>query len=362
MSDAQHAPPSLSGGMAGNPRDALRALEKRYADQGRLFLVHLDLTWRCPLSCPHCYLGERKSPELDTGAWLDLLDQARALEVAQVVLSGGEPMARKDFGILLEAARARGFAVLVKTTGLWLTAADADRFAALRWVLVDISLHSATAAIHDAFVGRDGAWAEAVRAVDALLARGVSVRIARSVVEGLEDDGGALWDWAHARGMRIIESTSVVPRRDGLPAGRASMSEAAQVGVVLRHMAHRPAPAPRVPDPAAPPCAAGHTRLYVTPAGEINPCVAWPRRLGHLLEGGLPAVLASDALARLRALRQGDRHQCSDCELRPTCDFCPGQAEILTGSPDAPYPAACSRARVLGEALRRLREGAGEGR
>jgi len=361
MTDASLNPPT-DGPIAGDPRDTLRALEKRYADRGRLFLVHLDLTWRCPLTCPHCYLGDRESPELDTAAWLGLLDEARQLQVAQVVLSGGEPMVRDDFRILLEAARARGFAVLVKTTGLRLTAADIDRFAALRWVLVDVSLHSANAEVHDAFVGRVGAWAKATRAIDALRRRGVSVRVARSVVEGIDDDGGALADWARDRGVRITESTSVLSRRDGLPAGRTGLPEAAQVEVVLRHLAKRPPQDPRVPDPEAPPCAAGRTRLYVTPAGEITPCVAWPRRLGHVAEGGLGAVLASGDLAHVRSLRQGDRRDCTACDLRPTCDFCPGQAELLAGRPDVPYAAACSRARVLGEALRQFRERAGEGR
>ena len=167
-----------------DPRPALRAMEDRYAARERLFLLHLDLTWRCPLACPHCYLPSRASDELDTGAWLDLMDQARRLEVAQVVLSGGEPMLRSDFATLLHAARDRGFAVLVKTTGLDLEDRDADRFARLGWVFVDLSLHSLDPAAHDAFVGLPGAWHRTVRAIDALSARGVHVRIARNLVAG----------------------------------------------------------------------------------------------------------------------------------------------------------------------------------
>lgn len=359
------AEPLVAGGLEpaeGNPRDALRGLERRYSERGRLFLVHLDLTWRCPLSCPHCYLGERQSDELDTATWLGLLDEARDLQVAQVVLSGGEPMARRDFGILVEAARVRGFAVLVKTTGLLLTAADVDRFARLRWVLVDVSLHSASAAVHDAFVGLTGAWEKAVQGIEALRTHGVSVRLSRSVLEGTDDDRGALREWAHVRGLRVIETTSVISRRDGLPAGRADLPEAARVEVVLRHLERTPPTLPGAPESDSPPCAAGRTRLYVTPDGVINPCVAWPRTLGHVRDGGLRAVLSSAALARVRSLRLGDRSACQDCGLRTTCAFCPGQAELLSGRPDAPYPAACSRARVLSEALRRLQGRGGEGR
>lgn len=338
-----------------DPRPSLRALEARYGQRGRVFLLHLDLTWRCPLDCPHCFLGDRLSDELGTEAWLELLDQARDQQVVEIVLSGGDPMVRKDFTLLLEAARDRGFVVLVKTTGLHLGPADADRFARLGWVLADVSLHSLDPAVHDAFVGRAGAWRKAVDAIEALRGRGVPVRITRNLLDGIPDDGGALRAWARDRGLAIAESTALIRRRDGAAAGRAPLEGDARLQAVQRLMALRPSVTPRPAAPSAPHCSAGHTRLYVTPAGEVTPCVAWARPLGHVRDGGLSRVLASDGLANVRALRVGDRAGCDGCALRPTCSFCPGQAEVLTGLAHAPYPPACEQARVLASALRRLR-------
>ena len=58
-----------------------------------------ELTHRCPLRCPYCSNPlelDRRSGELDTATWLRVLDEAAALGVLHVHLSGGEPTARND--------------------------------------------------------------------------------------------------------------------------------------------------------------------------------------------------------------------------------------------------------------------------
>ena len=51
-----------------------------------------ELTYRCNLQCPYCYnpLDLRSySRELDAAQWCDIIDQAAALGVLQLHLSGG---------------------------------------------------------------------------------------------------------------------------------------------------------------------------------------------------------------------------------------------------------------------------------
>src|SRR5258707_410594 len=66
-----------------------------------------ELTHRCPLQCPYCSNPlelERAGAELDTAAWLRVLEQAAALGILQVHFSGGEPTARKDLMALVRRA------------------------------------------------------------------------------------------------------------------------------------------------------------------------------------------------------------------------------------------------------------------
>src|SRR5258707_10109236 len=66
-----------------------------------------ELTHRCPLQCPYCSNPlelERSRAELDTDNWRRVLDEAAALGVPQVHLSGGEPLVRPDLDDLVRHA------------------------------------------------------------------------------------------------------------------------------------------------------------------------------------------------------------------------------------------------------------------
>ena len=57
--------------------------------------ILMELTHRCPLHCPYCSNPlelDRRSAEMDTATVLRVLDEAAALGVLQVHLSGGEPL------------------------------------------------------------------------------------------------------------------------------------------------------------------------------------------------------------------------------------------------------------------------------
>lgn len=96
-----------------------------------------ELTHRCPLQCPYCsnpVALSRRSEELGTDEWIDVLEQAAALGVLQVHLSGGEPTARNDLEALVAGARAAGLYSNLITAGVLLTR---ERLAALQAAGVD---------------------------------------------------------------------------------------------------------------------------------------------------------------------------------------------------------------------------------
>ena len=60
------------------------------------FRYFLELTYRCNLNCPYCYVGcERNKKELTTEEWKKVIDQLPFYSIATLV--GGEPLIRKDF-------------------------------------------------------------------------------------------------------------------------------------------------------------------------------------------------------------------------------------------------------------------------
>ena len=85
------------------------ALPSYKSNSGAAFMplrYSLELTYRCNLSCPYCYVGnfERKE-ELSASDWKAIINQIPFYGL--ITLVGGEPLIRKDFDEIFDAAIAR---------------------------------------------------------------------------------------------------------------------------------------------------------------------------------------------------------------------------------------------------------------
>jgi pyrroloquinoline quinone biosynthesis protein E len=91
-----------------------------------------ELTHRCPLACPYCSNPRelvRGNDELPTADWERVIDEAAALGVMQVHLTGGEPLARADLEAIARRARERRLYVNLVTSGVPLDRTRLDRLA-----------------------------------------------------------------------------------------------------------------------------------------------------------------------------------------------------------------------------------------
>jgi len=83
-----------------------------------------EITHRCPLHCVYCSnpieLTSRKE-ELATADWLRVFDEAAALGVLHLHLTGGEPLARPDLAELIEGARQSRLYTNLITSGIGLS-------------------------------------------------------------------------------------------------------------------------------------------------------------------------------------------------------------------------------------------------
>ena len=100
----------------------------------------LELTYRCNLSCPFCFINEdRQKDEMTTQEWLDIIKQIPFFGVISLV--AGEVMLRKDFNIILEKACRQTFGkVSLITNGLMLNKEKIDFFIKNNMLLLSVSL------------------------------------------------------------------------------------------------------------------------------------------------------------------------------------------------------------------------------
>jgi len=91
---------------------------------GLLSLV-AEVTHRCPLHCVYCsnpLQMQSANRELHTDEWVRVFQQASALGVLHLHLTGGEPLAREDITDLVRVGREANLYVNLITSGLGLTA------------------------------------------------------------------------------------------------------------------------------------------------------------------------------------------------------------------------------------------------
>ncbi|MGB9611679.1 MAG: radical SAM protein, partial [Bryobacteraceae bacterium] len=147
-------------------------------------LVFWELTTGCNLRCIHCRASatELMSPDdLNTGECLRIVDQLAPYAPFILVLSGGEPLWRRDVFEIAKHAVGRGIRVALATNGTLVDEAMAERIREAGIVRVSISLDGADAATHDSFRGHPGAFQAALRGIRCLQEVGVSTQINTTV-------------------------------------------------------------------------------------------------------------------------------------------------------------------------------------
>jgi AdoMet-dependent heme synthase len=297
--------------------------------------VHLDITYRCNERCVHCYLDHDDHGEMTTAEIKDILDQLSDAGVFFLTLSGGEVLMRRDFFAIVEHARRLLFNVKVKTNGVMIREAEAKRIRELGVEQVQISVYSHRAEIHDAITKLPGSLKRTIEAIRFLKSQGLKVVIANVLmVSNLFDNAGVM-ALAKELGVSYTLDPTITPKMDGdrsILALRIPGSELKQVftseelvGDVEEFCAPPPPPGEDVMDGL--PCSAGHTACYISPYGDVFPCVQFPLPSGNLRQQKFLDIWQnSPQLKDVRSIRARDLSTCSGCAHVGTCTRCPGLA------------------------------------
>jgi len=91
------------------------------------------------------------------------------------------------------------------------------------------------------------------------------------------------------------------------------------------------------------PCSAGHTACYISPYGDVYPCVQFPLPSGNVRHTPFLEIWRhSEALNEVRSIRLGDLTTCSHCDHLTSCTRCPGLA-YMEGNMRGPSVQDCEK-------------------
>ncbi len=312
-----------------------------------------EITYGCNLACVHCLSssGRRDPAELTTAEAMAVVDELAAMQVFYVNIGGGEPTIRPDFFDLVEYSVEKQVGVKFSTNGGTMTAARAQRLAAMDYVDIQISLDGATPATNDPVRG-EGSYAAARRAMDLLAGAGfgpfkISVVMTRLNVPELDDlaaladsygaelrltrlrpagRGAETWEELHPSQAQQRELHGWLLERPGVLTGD-SFFHLSALGEAL---------------PGLNLCGAGRVVCLIDPVGDVYACpfVMHPEfRAGSIRDpGGFGRVWRdSELFTDLREPKVGGA--CNACGAFDACQGGCMAAKFSTGLPlDGPDP------------------------
>lgn len=248
-----------------------------------------ELTHRCPLKCPYCSnpveLIRRKS-ELDTRAWIEIFQQAAAMGVLQVHLSGGEPASRKDLEEITEGARKTGLYTNLITSGVGLTQARLRKLAGYGLDHVQLSIQGAHARLADEIGGYRGGFDTKMQVADWVTELGLPLTVNAVMHRRNLDHIEETIALAHRLGARRLEIAHTqyhgwaYRNRSVLMPTFEQVERAAQVVTLERERLTGKMVIDYVPPDHLgkypKPCMGGWGRmgLCITPSGKVLPCHA----------------------------------------------------------------------------------------
>ena len=327
----------------------MQEMNERAAELGVPMGVHLDVTYRCNERCVHCYLDHDDHGEMTTAEVKDVLEQLAEAGTFFLTLSGGEVLMRRDFFEILEHARRLLFNVRIKTNGVMIRTQEAQRLRELGVEQIQISIYSHRPEVHDAITKLPGSLKRSVAAIRFLKSQGLKVTIANVLMTANMRDHAGVQALARELDVTYTLDPTITPKMDGdtsvlrlrIPGSElnAVFHNKDLVGNVEEFCAPPPPPGDDIMEGY--PCSAGHTAAYITPYGDVFPCVQFPLPSGNVRRQKFMDIWRdSPALNEVRSIRAKDLPVCSTCRHVGTCTRCPGLA-YMEGNMRGPSTADC---------------------
>jgi radical SAM protein with 4Fe4S-binding SPASM domain len=304
--------------------------------------VDLALTYRCNNKCSYCYTGgSRKTKELDTTDWTQILAKLWRAGVPQVVFTGGEPTLRDDLVPLV--SRAEEFVTGLVTNGRLLHKLSKS----LNEVSLDyvqVSIESNSQSVHDEMTGAPDSWAETVTGIGAAVKESLNVYSNTTLTKRNADHFTSTMEFLASLGVKGIACNSLICSGLGCKAiEKDGLSEEMLKGIL--HDACEKARELKIEFNWYTPtcykrlnpidlglgiksCSAAQYNVTIEPDGTVIPCQSlFNHQMGHIIKDSWERIWANKFAKKIRN-HYFVSDECKSCDFMETCG---GSCPLATG-------------------------------
>lgn len=303
---------------------------------------HLDLTYRCNLQCIHCYCRNLSvapwinQPELTLSEIKSLLDELADVGSLYLTLSGGEVLLREDFFEITSYARSKNFCVTLFTNGTLINEEVAKRLADLSLLSVEMSIYGSTKEVHDSITGKKGSFERLLSAVSLLKKYEVRFTLKTVLMKSNFHQAQEIAKLSLRLGARDFRvNVEISPKNDGSRQPQQEQISEEQIYSFFENFpAGQTQKNPHWDNPLEKPlCGTGAIGCYISPYGDVYPCIQLLIPMGNLREKKFSAIWFAPSLLlreldRLKTYR--DLGLCRTCKYVSACRKCIGLAHLET--------------------------------
>jgi radical SAM protein with 4Fe4S-binding SPASM domain len=340
----------------------------------------MEITARCNNDCRHCYINlsardrEAQLKELTLPEIEAIAGQAVELGTLWVLISGGEPLLRKDFIEIYVMLKKKGLLVSVFTNACLVTKKHIDLFKQYPPRDIEVSVYGISRGTYESVTRKPGSYAQFRRGLDLLLNSGVKVRLKamalRTNVHELPEiasfsrqytcdyfrfdpllhlryDGNPQRNTEIRLERLLPEEIVAIEQADEERATKLQKTcneliKADSEHTTCDHLFH---------------CGAGQGSFSVSYDGYFRLCstLHHPHTLYNLRQGTL-AEAWNEFTPRVRDLRSSDGkflENCRPCPIINLCQWCPANAYLECGVMDGWSEYFCQVAHARAEAIKK---------
>lgn len=351
---------------------------------GAPFQVVWNLSRACNMKCVHCYedAGRKDKDELNTQQIYEGLSTMAEAGVTSIAFSGGEPTIHPHIIDFIGKTNDLGMFAAMATNGYTLSKnRECKKFVENGLQFVQISVDGLQSETHDSFRGINGAWDNAIHAVENCVNyNDLFVEVATTATEHNIQEIPQMIDFMRDKGVDWFMIYNFIPTGNGKnivnmdisPKKRFKLLETAydengkgdmqilstapQYAMVAESLTSTEKQV--IPTHFYNPeydgflikqlsdfiggCGAGRFYMSVEPNGDLYPCVFFPHesqlKLGNLLEDDFEEVWKDNQLLSKLRNKKILKGHCGECESHNICGGCRARAYNYFGDVLAPDP------------------------
>ncbi|MEQ2516539.1 radical SAM protein [Bacteroides zhangwenhongii] len=350
--------------------------EMVYADKiGGITSVMLELTYKCSESCLHCYnpgatrnnveinlRGDREELILDD--YKRVIDELCEQGLFKVCLSGGDPFSKRIIWEVIDYLYEKELAFDIFTNGIG-AIGNVDRLANYYPRLIGVSLYSNIPTVHDEITRTVGSYQKTISFIRLCAEQGIPLNLKCCImllninsyytVKDVAKKYGAIpqfdlnitdsveGDKCASHNLRLTsELMEIVLRDKDLPYYVDSSGVIKEKG---RNLSEKV-------------CGAGITSFCITPEGNIQPCCAFPFRIGNVKDESIYDILSKSVGWHWWQQQKNENFvECYKHDYCVYCQMCPGNNYIAHGTPLKPSDNNCFLAITRYKLARKMENG-----